>query len=242
MRRERAGATVRMLCGANPGMRVTALVLTGAGTVREDEERAALAELCAGASLDVRVAGFPDNRLPAHWGDVKQTVVALREGRDSAQGDGAAEILMVRQYRHPVRAMLWEVPAGLLDVPGEEPLVAAQRELAEETDFAAARWDVLVDFYASPGFTTEGARSYLARDLRPLPPSERVEREAEEAEFVPTWFRLDDVLDAVMAGRLHNPSTVVGVLAAARARSSGWAGLRPTDAGWLRSPRSLRAG
>ena len=101
---------------------------------------------------------------------------------------------------------------------------------------------MLVDFYASPGFTTEGARSYLARDLRPLPPSERVEREAEEAEFVPTWFRLDDVLDAVMAGRLHNPSTVVGVLAAARARSSGWAGLRPTDAGWLRSPRSLRAG
>ena len=170
------------------------------------------------------------------------SVVALREGRASAQGDGAAEILMVRQYRHPVRAMLWEVPAGLLDVPGEEPLVAAQRELAEETDFAAARWDVLVDFYASPGFTTEGARSYLARDLRPLPPSERVEREAEEAEFVPTWFRLDDVLDAVMAGRLHNPSTVVGVLAAARARSSGWAGLRPTDAGWLRSPRSLRAG
>ena len=158
------------------------------------------------------------------------SVVALREGRDSAQGDGAAEILMVRQYRHPVRAMLWEVPAGLLDVPGEEPLVAAQRELAEETDFAAARWDVLVDFHASPGFTTEGA------------PQERVEREAEEAEFVPTWFRLDDVLDAVMAGRLHNPSTVVGVLAAARARSSGWAGLRPTDAGWLRSPRSLRAG
>ena len=74
-----AGATVRMLCGATPGMRVTALVLTGAGTVRENEERAALAELCAGASLDVRVAGFPDNRLPAHWGEVKQAVVALRE-------------------------------------------------------------------------------------------------------------------------------------------------------------------
>lgn len=114
------------------------------------------------------------------------SVVALREGEDSAQDDGAAEILMVRQYRHPVRAMLWEVPAGLLDVPGEDPLVAAQRELAEETDHAAARWDVLADFYASPGFTTEGARSYLARDLRLLAPQERVEREAEEAEFVPT--------------------------------------------------------
>ena len=167
------------------------------------------------------------------------SIVALREGPDSSQDDGAAEILMVRQYRHPVRAMLWEVPAGLLDVPGEEPLAAARRELAEETDFAAARWDVLADFYASPGFTTEGVRSYLARDLHVLAPQERVEREAEEAEFVSTWFRLDDVVAAVVAGRLHNPSTVVGVLAAARARSRGWAGLRPADAEWLRSPRSL---
>ena len=167
------------------------------------------------------------------------SIVALREGPDSSQDDGAAEILMVRQYRHPVRAMLWEVPAGLLDVPGEDPRVAAQRELAEETDFAAARWDVLADFYASPGFTTEGARSYLARDLHVLAPEERVEREAEEAEIVPTWFRLDDVLAAITSGRLHNPSTVVGVLAAAQARSRGWRGLRAADAEWLRSPRSL---
>lgn len=87
------------------------------------------------------------------------SVVALREGQDSSQPGGAAEILMVRQYRHPVRAMLWEVPAGLLDVPGEAPILAAQRELAEETDYVAGQWHVLVDFYASPGFTTEGARS-----------------------------------------------------------------------------------
>ena len=167
------------------------------------------------------------------------SVVALREGRDSAQGDGAAEILMVRQYRHPVRAMLWEVPAGLLDVPGEEPLVAAQRELAEETDFAAARWDVLVDFYASPGFTTEGARIFLAQDLSLLPEDRRTVREDEEAEFVPTWVRLDEALDAVMGGRLHNPSTVLGVLATAQARTRGWVGLRPADAPWLRSPESL---
>lgn len=167
------------------------------------------------------------------------SIVALREGADSSLADGAAEILMVRQYRHPVRAMLWEVPAGLLDVPGEDPLDAARRELAEETDYEARRWDVLVDFYASPGFTTEGARSFLARDLRLLPASERVEREAEEAEFEPTWLPFDDVLDAVMDGRVHNPSTVMGVLAAARARSRNWEGLRATDAPWLRSPRSL---
>ena len=167
------------------------------------------------------------------------SIVALREGEDSSRDDGAVEILMVRQYRHPVRAMLWEVPAGLLDVPGEAPLAAARRELAEETDYVAARWDVLVDFYASPGFTTEGSRVFLARGLHPEPVDLRIRREAEEAEFVPTWFLLDDVVHAVAGGRLHNPSTVVGVLAAARARAHSWEGLRPADAPWLRSPRSL---
>lgn len=167
------------------------------------------------------------------------SVVALREGPESSQPGGAAEILMVRQYRHPVRAMLWEVPAGLLDVPGEDPVVAAQRELAEETDYAAEHWHTLVDFYASPGFTTEGARAYLARGLRRLPASERVEREAEEAEFEPTWFAFDDVLAAVLGGHLHNPSTVMGVLAAAQARARGYEGLRDAGADWLRSPQSL---
>ena len=164
-------------------------------------------------------------------------VVAL--GEASSQTDGAAEILMIRQYRHPVRACLWEIPAGLLDVAGEEPAVAAARELAEETDYAAATWNTLAEFYASPGFTTEGARIFLAQGLSLLPEDQRTAREAEEAEFVPTWVRLDEALDAVMDGRLHNPSTVLGVLATAQARSRGWAGLRPADAPWLRSPESL---
>ena len=166
-------------------------------------------------------------------------VVALRAGEDSSQGDGAPEILMVRQYRHPVRASLWEIPAGLLDVPGEQPAVAAARELAEETDYTAATWNTLAEFYASPGFTTEGARIFLAQDLSLLPEDRRIPREAEEAEFVPTWVRLDEAIDAVMDGRLHNPSTVLGVLATAQARTRGWSGLRPADAPWLRSPESL---
>lgn len=167
------------------------------------------------------------------------SIVALREGEESSQPDGAAEILMVRQYRHPVRANLWEIPAGLLDVPGEEPVLAAQRELAEETDHRAESWASLVDYYASPGFTTEGCRSFLARGLSPLPESERTTRSEEEAEFEPTWFRFDDVVEAILDGRLHNPSTVMGVLSADRARARGWEGLRPVDAPWLRSPESL---
>ncbi len=166
-------------------------------------------------------------------------VIALREGQDSSQADGAPEILMVRQYRHPVRACLWEIPAGLLDVPGEPPAISAARELAEETDYTAATWNTLAEFYASPGFTTEGARIFLAQDLSLLPEDQRTPREAEEAEFVPTWVRLDEAVDAVMDGRLHNPSTVLGVLATAQARARGWAELRPADAPWLRSPESL---
>jgi len=169
-------------------------------------------------------------------------VVALREGAESSQADDAPEILMVRQYRHPVRACLWEIPAGLLDVPGEAPVIAAARELAEETDYTAATWNTLAEFYASPGFTTEGARIFLAQDLSLLPEDQRTPREAEEAEFVPTWVRLDEAVDAVMDGRLHNPSTVLGVLATAQARARGWAELRPADAPWLRSPESLEAG
>lgn len=167
------------------------------------------------------------------------SIVALREGEDSSQPDGAPEILMVRQYRHPVRAALWEIPAGLLDLPGEEPVAAAQRELAEETDHAASRWEVLADFYASPGFTTEGVRVFLARNLRLIPHEQRTARQAEEAEFEPTWVALEDVVQAVIDGRIHNPSTVVGALAAERARARGYTGLRAPDAPWLRSPQSL---
>lgn len=128
---------------------------------------------------------------------------------------------------------------GMTVLAGEEPAVAAARELAEETDYEAATWFTLAEFYASPGFTTEGARIFLAQDLSLLPEDRRTVREDEEAEFVPTWVRLDEALDAVMGGRLHNPSTVLGVLATAQARTRGWAGLRPADAPWLRSPESL---
>lgn len=146
--------------------------------------------------------------------------------------EGAEEILLLRQYRHPVNASLWEIPAGLLDIPGEDSRVAAERELAEEADLKAARWDVLVDFFTSPGGSTEPLRIFLARDLETTETS--FEREDEEATMEYAWVSLSDALDWVLAGRLHNPSTVIGILSAHAARGRGWEGLREPGAPWLR--------
>lgn len=146
--------------------------------------------------------------------------------------EGAEEILLLRQYRHPVNASLWEIPAGLLDIPGEDSRVAAERELAEEADLKAARWDVLVDFFTSPGGSTEPLRVFLARDLETTETS--FEREDEEAAMEYAWVSLSDALDWVLAGRLHNPSTVIGILSAHAARGRGWEGLREPGAPWLR--------
>jgi 8-oxo-dGTP pyrophosphatase MutT (NUDIX family) len=151
--------------------------------------------------------------------------------------DATDRVLLLRQYRHPVRSYLWEPPAGLLDVAGEDPLRAVQRELAEEADLTADEWHVLVDFYNTPGGSTESFRCYLARGLHEVPPDERHEREHEERAMVPAWVDLTEARDLVLAGRLHNPATVAGVLAAAAARDAGWRTLPPADAPWPeRSP------
>ena len=151
--------------------------------------------------------------------------------------DEQDRVLLLRQYRHPVRSYLWEPPAGLLDVDGEDPLIAARRELAEEADLTADEWHVLVDYFNSPGGTTEAFRCYLARGVHEVPEPDRHDREHEERAMVPVWVDLDEARDLVLAGRLHNPTTVTGVLAAVVARESGWATLRPPDAPWPeRSP------
>lgn len=149
-------------------------------------------------------------------------------------------VLLLRQYRHPVSAFLWEVPAGLLDAPGESLLAAARRELAEEADLMAARWDVLADFATTPGGSDELVRIFLARDLTAVPEADRHQRTEEELGMRIEWVPLDEAVAGVLGGRIHNPSAVVGVLAADRARSDGWTPLRPVSARWLRpSPTPL---
>jgi len=145
--------------------------------------------------------------------------------------DDVQQVLLIRQYRHPVGRLLWEIPAGLRDVSGETPWATARRELLEEAGYRARDWRVLADYYTSPGFTTERLRVFLARDLEFVPEAERdFVPEAEEAQLLIAWLPLDEAVRKVFAGDLHNGVAALGVLAAYAARSEGFDGLRPADA------------
>lgn len=146
--------------------------------------------------------------------------------------DDQDRVAFIKQYRHPVGYDLFELPAGLLDVRGELAHRCAQRELAEEADLTAARWDTLIDWFNSPGGMDEAIRVFLARDLAEVPVGQRHTRTEEEAFLTVHWVDLDQAHDAVLAGRLNNPTAVVGVLAAHAARAAGWSTLRPADAPW----------
>ena len=150
--------------------------------------------------------------------------------------DERERVAVIEQYRHPVRHRLWEIPAGLLDVPGEPPLDAARRELYEEAHIKADDWRVLVDVYTTPGGSDEALRIYLARGLAEAE-QERFPAEEEEAEMRHAWVPLDELTRGVLAGRLHNTPLALGVLAYTAARAGdGLAALRPADAPWEARP------
>lgn len=143
--------------------------------------------------------------------------------------DDVDRVVLIRQYRHAVGTRLWELPAGLRDVAGEDLLRTAERELAEESDLRAGRFDLLIDLYTSPGFTDESIRIFLARSLSPVPDAERFARTDEEADLEIAWFDLHEAVAMVFRGEITNAAAVGGLLAAARARDEGWATLRPAD-------------
>lgn len=161
------------------------------------------------------------------------TVVAL---------DDADRVHLIRQYRHPVGMTQWEIPAGILDVAGERPEVTARRELAEEADLEAAQLWVLADFHNSPGSSAEAVRVFLARGLSEVPEDKRHERSDEESEIIGARVPLDDVVAAVLDGRVTSPNLVVGVLAAHAARAAGWATLRDPSVAWPAHPQLRHSG
>lgn len=155
--------------------------------------------------------------------------------------DDADRVAIVTQYRHPVGFTVAEPPAGLLDVDGEDFLPAAQRELAEEAELAAKDWRVLADIFSSPGGSSESLRVYLARGLSQVPRPDGFVLGGEEAHMELRWARIDDLVDGILAGRLQNPTLIVGVLALHTAMRDGRLDeLRTPSAPW--HARSVRGG
>jgi ADP-ribose pyrophosphatase len=146
--------------------------------------------------------------------------------------DDEERVTLIRQYRHPVAAHLWEIPAGLLDEPGESALTTAQRELIEEVGLVASTWHTVIDLYSSPGMSSETVRVFLARGLSVVDPAERPEPTDEERDLIVRRVLLHDAVEQVMAGHLHNSLAVAGLLATANARRNGWKSLRSSDDPW----------
>lgn len=142
--------------------------------------------------------------------------------------DDEDRVVLVRQYRHPVAGHLWELPAGLRDADGEPPLETAKRELAEEALLAAARWSLLVTSYSSPGFCDERVLIYLAEELSEVERPDGFVVEHEELDMTLDRVPLDDAVQRVFDGDICNSSAIIGLLAAARARSHA-PRLRPVD-------------
>ena len=150
--------------------------------------------------------------------------------------DDEGNVVLVNQYRHPVRARLDELPAGLLDVDGESAWDAAKRELLEEASLAAEDWHVLLDLHTSPGFSTEALRLYLARGLSRVPERDGFVPEHEESTMTVRREPLGDAVRRALAGHITNATAVAGLLAAIHGRATGWQDLRPADVPWPSRP------
>ncbi|MEU8243308.1 NUDIX hydrolase [Actinoplanes missouriensis] len=187
-----------------------------------EHERLSRTERYHGAIFSV----YSDEVTMSDGGSARRDVVENRGAVVVVALDEQDRVVLIKQYRHPVKAHLWELPAGLRDVEGEEPALTAARELAEEADLQAGRMDRLVDLHTSPGFSDEFVLVYLARDLTPVPAAERHVRTAEEADLEIRRVDLDTAVGMIFQGEITNAAAVAGLLAAARARDTGWSHLR----------------
>lgn len=153
-----------------------------------------------------------DDRVRYGSGEIRRQYVEHTGAVAILALDDEGRVLLIQQYRHPIRHRDWELPAGLLDVEGEEPLAAAKRELAEEADLVAANWEPLVSSWTTPGGNDEIIHVFLATGISAAASAH--DREDEEADIRVEWVPLADAVDAVLAGRMQNGILSIGVLAA----------------------------
>ena len=126
--------------------------------------------------------------------------------------DGEGWVTLVRQYRHAIGAWLLELPAGKLDVEGEQPLAAAQRELAEEARLAADRWEILAEFHNSPGWTDESTLVFLATGLHETASPDGFVAEHEEAGMEIVRVPVHQAVAMIRRGELTDAKTIIGLL------------------------------
>lgn len=160
-----------------------------------------------GAVWDVRedVIDYPGGSFARHYVDHPgaSCVVAL---------DGDRNVVLLQQYRHPIRLRNIEIPAGLLDTPGEDPLECAKRELAEEAGYAAASWHHMATLNVSPGGSNEVIHMFLAEDLTPVVTD--FVKTHEEADMEVILSPLSEAVAACLRGDITNQIAVTALLMA----------------------------
>jgi ADP-ribose pyrophosphatase len=146
--------------------------------------------------------------------EIKRSVVRHAGSAVMMAVDEKERILLVRQYRLPAETYLWELPAGRLD-PGEKPLQAARRELAEETGYQARTWTKLASFWVSPGYVQEKMTIFLATDL-----TEGKATPMDDERIEPRWFKPREVAEMIESGKIEDAKTMIGYLMWKRMRKT----------------------
>jgi 8-oxo-dGTP pyrophosphatase MutT (NUDIX family) len=134
-------------------------------------------------------------------------------------GPEGPQVVLVRQWRPAMRDFLLEIPAGKLDVPGEDPDDAIARELAEEIQQEVGRLVTLATFWNSPGFSTELTHVYIALDLSPCDRPEAAKEE--EQDMTIERFPLADTGRLIATGEITDAKTIIGLALAERFLSGG---------------------
>lgn len=136
--------------------------------------------------------------------EIKRSIVKHPGSAVMMAVDGRNRILLVKQFRLPAEAELWELPAGRID-PGESALQAAKRELREETGYSARKWTKLASFWASPGYVAEKMNIFLAEDL-----AEGEQEPMDDERIEIRWFAKKDLREMIRAGKIVDGKTLIG--------------------------------